>query len=411
MLPSPRLGRRRLLFATAAATLAAALPLEIAAAAPKDYETVGGYFFGQAAEKDATGFTISDADGQGFWASFRGLGGAEILGFPISRRFVWRGRSTQIFQRGVLQYDPLTKSVVALNVLDMLHDLGADPWLRQVRSVPLPLAPGFDTGKSWDEIVAARHSLLNAEPSLRDAYFAVPDPIGLYGLPTSQIEDMGSHLAIRTQRSVLQLWKQDTDWAAANTVTAALTGQVARDAGLFKTGLIGATLEQIFAPEAAPPPKPAPPPPPPAPKPVLPGVARPSTIAPGARWIDVNLSRQWVTAAEGDSPVRGAPCTSGKAGFATPTGTFQIFSRVYNETMDSSTMGIPRGSAEGYFLKDIFFTQYFAGGGYALHTNYWQPASVFGSYPTSHGCVGLRYGDAQFLWSFAGFGTPVYIHY
>src|SRR5439155_2502283 len=82
MLPSPRLGRRRLLFATAAATIAAALPLEIAAAAPKDYETVGGYFFGQAAENDATGFTISDADGQSFWATFRGLGGAEILGFP-----------------------------------------------------------------------------------------------------------------------------------------------------------------------------------------------------------------------------------------------------------------------------------------------------------------------------------------
>jgi hypothetical protein len=408
MLPS-HLGRRRLLLATAAAALASALPLEIAAAAPRDYETVGGYFFGQAADSEATGFTISDADGQGFWAAFRGLGGAEILGFPISRRFAWRGRSTQIFQRGVLQYDPLTKSVVALNVMDMLHDLGADAWLRQARSVPVQLPPGFDAGKGgWEEIVAARQELLEAEPTLREAYFAVPDPIGLYGLPTSRVEDMGSHLAIRTQRSVLQLWKQDTDWAAANTVTAALTGQVARDAGLFKSGLIGTSVDAIFAPEVAPPPKPAPPPPP---RPAVPGVARPATVPPGVRWVDVNLSRQWVTAVEGDTPVHGAPCTSGKAGWGTPTGTFHVFSRVFNETMDSATMGIPRGSAEGYYLKDIFFTQYFAGGGYALHTNYWQPASVFGSRPTSHGCVGLRYADAQFLWNFATFGTPIYIHH
>jgi hypothetical protein len=408
MVPSHRIGRRRLLLATGAAALASALPLEIAGAAPKDYEMVGGYFFGQAADSEATGFTITDVDGQGFWAAFRGLGGAEILGFPISRRFSWRGRSTQIFQRGVLQYDPLTKSVIALNVMDMLHELGADPWLRQTQSVPSPLPPAFDAGKAWDEIVAARQSLLDAEPSLRDAYFAVPDPIGLYGLPTSQVEDMGSHFAIRTQRAVLQLWKQDTDWAAANTVTAALTGQVARDAGLFKTGLTGTTLEAVLTPETAPPPKPPPPAPP---RPALPEVTRPATVRPGIHWVDVNLSRQWVSAVDGDTPVYGAPCTSGKAGFGTPTGTFGIFSRVFNETMDSATTGIPRGSAEGYFLKDIFFTQYFANGGYALHTNYWQPASVFGRYPTSHGCVGLRYADAQFLWTFAGFGTPVYIHY
>src|SRR5438445_6646980 len=101
MHPAPRIGRRRLLIATAAASLAAALPMTVAAA-PKEYETVGGYFFGEAADRDATGFTISDADDQGFWAAFRQLGGAEILGFPISRRFGWRGRSTQVFQRGVL---------------------------------------------------------------------------------------------------------------------------------------------------------------------------------------------------------------------------------------------------------------------------------------------------------------------
>jgi len=129
------------------------------------------------------------------------------------------------------------------------------------------------------------------------------------------------------------------------------------------------------------------------------------------RWIDVNLSRQWISAVEGDTPVYSGPCTTGKAGWSTPVGTFRIFSWVFNETMDSATLGIPRGALEGYYLRDILFTQYFAGGGYALHTNYWQPATVFGNYPTSHGCVGLRHADAEFLWTFATFGTPVHIQH
>lgn len=410
MVASVHLTRRQLLLAASAAAASSLLALTPAAAAepPKDYEAVGGYFFGQAANKDGVGFGISDADNVAVWSTFKALGGAETLGYPISRRFNWRGRSTQVFQRAVLQYEPLEKRVIALNVMDILHDMGADAWLTTVASVPSQLPPTFDAGKDWTGVVDARQALLEAEPALRDAYFAVPDPLALYGLPTSPVQDMGSHLAVRLQRGVLQLWKEDTDWAAAGTVTAGLAGEFARDAGLFKTGLVGTTADAAFAPEVAWQPKPTPPPPP---KPTAPSIQRPASIGAGQRWVDVNLSRQWVVAAEGDVAVYSAPATTGKAGFETPTGMFQVFGRVFNETMDSATVGIPRNSAEGYYLKDVFYTQYFAAGGVALHYNYWQPASVFGAYRTSHGCVGLRYADAQFLWNFATFGTPVYVHY
>lgn len=119
------------------------------------------------------------------------------------------------------------------------------------------------------------------------------------------------------------------------------------------------------------------------------------------RWIDVDLSAQTATAYEGDTPVYTALVTTGKPGFETPTGTFTIFSRVYNETM----------VGDDYYQDNVLFTQYFADGGYALHTNYWQPSYVFGNTPTSHGCVGMPYGDAAFLWEFADYGTPVVIHY
>src|SRR5690348_4625976 len=82
-----------------------------AEAAPPEYETVGGYFFGEASGQEGTGFSISDADNAGFWAAFKAMGGADQLGFPISRRFLWNGRPTQVFQRAVLQYEPLEKRV------------------------------------------------------------------------------------------------------------------------------------------------------------------------------------------------------------------------------------------------------------------------------------------------------------
>lgn len=76
--------------------------------------------------------------------------------------------------------------------------------------------------------------------------------------------------------------------------------------------------------------------------------------------------------------------------------------------MDSSTVGIPRSSPGGYYLTNVLYTQYFLPGGQSIHYNYW--SSNFG-YPGSHGCLGLSYADASFMWSFAGIGTPVSIHY
>ncbi|HEY3081850.1 MAG TPA: L,D-transpeptidase, partial [Chloroflexota bacterium] len=119
-------------------------------------------------------------------------------------------------------------------------------------------------------------------------------------------------------------------------------------------------------------------------------VERPASVGPGERWIDVDLTQQRLRLIEDDRVVHTAPVTTGKAGFATPTGTFRIFQRVANDTMDSETTGIAHGSGEGYLLTDVRYSQYFAHGGFALHANYWQPDGVFGRAATSHGCVGMR---------------------
>jgi hypothetical protein len=127
------------------------------------------------------------------------------------------------------------------------------------------------------------------------------------------------------------------------------------------------------------------------------------------RWIDVNLNLPArMTAYEGRTAVRSMLTIIGRGPMATPVGSFSIIRRVANETMDSSTVGIPRNSAGGYYLTNVLFTQYFLPGGQSLHYNYW--SSNWG-YPGSHGCLGLSYADSAFLWSFASLGTPVSIHH
>jgi lipoprotein-anchoring transpeptidase ErfK/SrfK len=133
------------------------------------------------------------------------------------------------------------------------------------------------------------------------------------------------------------------------------------------------------------------------------------SFAPDERWIAINLTTQRATAFVGAEPVHVARVTTGVPGWETPAGDFRIYMRVENETMDSLTIGIPRDDPWGYYLENVYFTQYFVGG-VALHYNYWRPDSYFGNVPSSHGCVGMRYDDAKFFWDFATIGTRVVVH-
>lgn len=131
----------------------------------------------------------------------------------------------------------------------------------------------------------------------------------------------------------------------------------------------------------------------------------------GVRSIDVDLNTQTARALIGDRVVFTAQVTTGKPGFATPAGSYQLASwgRKLNETMTSSQAGI-QDPHEQYDVHNVLYTQYFDAEGDALHLNYWQPESVFGHQRTSHGCVGMELHDAQFFWQFTKAGTRLSIH-
>ena len=133
----------------------------------------------------------------------------------------------------------------------------------------------------------------------------------------------------------------------------------------------------------------------------------PRTFA--GRWIDVDLREPaMLVAYEGTTPVLTTLTIHGAGPRPTPVGVFTIMRRVANETMNSETIGIPRFGPGGYFLTNVLFTQYFTGDGASIHYNYW---SANWGYAASHGCLGLTYADSAFLWTWAGLGTPISIHY
>ncbi|HEX8682666.1 MAG TPA: hypothetical protein VF707_10165 [Ardenticatenaceae bacterium] len=193
-----------------------------------DWAIPNGRFFTQAAGGQG-GFGVVD-DGQArFWSEFQRLGGLQTVGYPISRRFTYDGFVTQAFQKLVLQWRPEANQAWPVNVFDELSKAGRDPTLLQTRQTPRPLANFDAPNASWQQIVTARQALLNDNPAIRARYFSVADPLNVFGLPTSRVEDMGNHFAIRTQRAVFQQWKEAVPWAAAGQVTIANGGDIAKE--------------------------------------------------------------------------------------------------------------------------------------------------------------------------------------
>lgn len=204
------------------------------------YDIPNGHFFtqtsGRPPDVDGSGFRVTNDDGIDFWDWWRELGIANV-GYPISGRFMSSGGVTQVFQKAVFQWRPGQGFALA-NLVDDMHDLGLDPLLRSSAFVPLPRSASADVGKEWEQIVSEHLALLEGSPRLRRWYFEAADPILMYGLPTSDVEDFGDALTIRTQRAVLIEWQVDVPWAVAGEVTAANIGDIAKKLDMFPAGAL-----------------------------------------------------------------------------------------------------------------------------------------------------------------------------
>ena len=130
---------------------------------------------------------------------------------------------------------------------------------------------------------------------------------------------------------------------------------------------------------------------------VSPGPVKPPVSGGKGRWIDINLSRQRLTAYQGNTAVFSTLISGGLPRTPTVVGRFKV-----NTKLTSTRMRGP-----GYDLPNVPYTMYFYRG-YAIHGTYWH--NNFGR-PMSHGCVNMRTSDAAWLFNWASIGTPVVTHW
>lgn len=127
--------------------------------------------------------------------------------------------------------------------------------------------------------------------------------------------------------------------------------------------------------------------------------AAPSDLAPGEKWIDVDITSQTLVALEGDKPVYATIVSTGRhdsdpaKDHTTVTGSFRIREKHVTDTMDDDN------SNDGtYRIEDVPWVMYFEKS-YALHGAFWH--SSFGR-ERSHGCVNLTPHDAKHVFHWAG---------
>jgi hypothetical protein len=120
------------------------------------------------------------------------------------------------------------------------------------------------------------------------------------------------------------------------------------------------------------------------------------------KWISVNLYEQTVAAYEDGRLVFATMVSTGRNGFWTRPGLFQVWAKLEGDLM---TGGIP-GEDGFYYLENVPWVMYFDKAR-ALHGTYWH--AKFGT-TTSRGCVNLPMADAHWLFDFADEGTYVYVY-
>ena len=132
------------------------------------------------------------------------------------------------------------------------------------------------------------------------------------------------------------------------------------------------------------------------------GTITPIGTKASGRWIEYNMSNYCVTLHDGNSVAfQTCQTSSGKAGHATPTGSFTVKRKAAGPICMH-----PPGDKE---VCGIHYATFFTSKGAAFHEAYWMGGRV--NQRISHGCVNMRKGDAKVVYDFATIGMPVKVHW
>ncbi len=128
-------------------------------------------------------------------------------------------------------------------------------------------------------------------------------------------------------------------------------------------------------------------------------------ISSKSRIVRVNTQTHQAQAIENGVVVNTLPVTTGKPGMVSRAGIKVISEKLPSMVMDSSTVGVPVDSADGYKIP-VKWAQRITWTGEFLHAADWSAGS-HGYANVSHGCTGLTTSRAKWLYDFTAIGTPV----
>lgn len=122
------------------------------------------------------------------------------------------------------------------------------------------------------------------------------------------------------------------------------------------------------------------------------------------KWFVADVTTKRMYAYEKTKLVRTFLISAGAPATPTVLGTYKIYAKYRSQTMSGFNADGSR-----YRQPDVPYVNYFTGG-YAIHGNYWRPASYFGNINSSHGCIGINPTDAAWIYTWAPIGTTVVTH-
>jgi lipoprotein-anchoring transpeptidase ErfK/SrfK len=101
------------------------------------------------------------------------------------------------------------------------------------------------------------------------------------------------------------------------------------------------------------------------------------------------------------------PASMGRPNFPTPVGVYTIMSKERTVIMDSSSVGVPITSSEGY-KTPVDFADRISSRGLFVHSAPWA-VNALGRENVSHGCISLSPADAEWYFNTVNVGDPVVV--
>ncbi|HEX3721529.1 MAG TPA: L,D-transpeptidase [Nitrolancea sp.] len=323
----------------------------------------------------------------GFLNYWRSNGGIQIFGYPISEELKdpSTGLTVQYFERAVFEWhgDQPQGSQV------MLRRLGAT------------VAQGLSSVAAFKPITAVSNDTCNfyAETGHRLCngfldYWQSNGGLATFGFPLSEEFTQNGFTVQYFERARFE-WHPGSGDTPSQVMLGLLGSEAAKAAGVSLAAVPQNSSVPTYSaglwydPNAAPEDVTSPP---------------PGAPSGDAKWIEVDLTHQYMRAWEYNKVVYSEYISSGLPPNLTPTGTFHIFEKLPTDDMTNGKAG----DADYYYLPDVPWVMYFYQGGYALHGTYWH--HNFG-HEMSHGCVNMTIPGAEWVYNWAPLGTTVWIHY